>query len=148
MAVNGIQRNDLAKAKQVLSDGYFYSLGNAVSQPSSGEPRTAPITQQQPPALCPPSWLLLCWASAKEAGSWSLPALFFTDKTKSGWQKLKIALWCLMPSPACSRRSLGHGDWGDQRVSWIKRSNVRSHRRTHQVHRLMVDELFQDPGTQ
>lgn len=42
---------------------------------------------------------------------------------------------CLMPSSACSRWSLGHGDQGEQRVSgspplYGKRPNVRSDRRT------------------
>lgn len=32
MAVNDIEWNDLAKAKQVPSDEYFYRVGDAVSQ--------------------------------------------------------------------------------------------------------------------
>lgn len=80
MAVNGIQWNDLVKAEQVPSDGYFYRVGSAVAQAQLRRAQNSP--QKSAAALCPPSWLLLCQAPAKEAGSWSLPALFLTAKQK------------------------------------------------------------------
>lgn len=53
MAVNGIQWNDLAKTKQVPSDGIFYRVGNAVSQAQLRRAQSRPHNSAAAPALHP-----------------------------------------------------------------------------------------------
>lgn len=66
-ATSSIEWNDLAKAKQVPSDGYFYRVGNAVSQlrRAQNSPQNSAAVPSPPPPQLAASVLSTCKRSRK-----------------------------------------------------------------------------------